>query len=149
MLADLGRGWKEFTSRTWLWVTTLHISLFNFVLWAPFLVLGPALAQQRLGGASSWGVVLALYGTGSIGGGLALLGRNPRRALAWSMAASVCWALPAAALAARLPLAWVAAAARVVGATPALRRRANVAPTQLLDERRLTGGERGVPAANP
>jgi hypothetical protein len=116
LLADLGRGWKEFTSRTWLWVTTLHISLFNFVLWAPFLVLGPALAQQRLGGASSWGVVLALYGIGSIGGGLALLGRNPRRALAWSMAASACWALPAAALAARLPLDWVAAAALPAGA---------------------------------
>ncbi len=62
-------------------------------------MLGPTLAEERLGGASSWGVVLSLYGTGSIGGGLALLGRSPRRALAWSMAASACWALPAAALA--------------------------------------------------
>ncbi|MBC3839239.1 MFS transporter [Streptacidiphilus sp. 4-A2] len=67
LLSDLGRGWTEFASRTWLWVSTVHITLFNFVLWAPFLVLGPALAQQRLGGASSWGVVLALYGAGSIG----------------------------------------------------------------------------------
>ena len=99
LLSDLGRGWNEFTSRTWLWVTTVHITLFNFLLWAPFLVLGPTLAEERLGGASSWGVVLSLYGTGSIGGGLALLGRSPRRALAWSMAASACWALPAAALA--------------------------------------------------
>ncbi|MGW2088409.1 MFS transporter [Streptomyces sp. NPDC001880] len=115
LFTDLGRGWKEFTSRTWLWVTTLHISLFNFVLWAPFLVLGPALAQQRLGGASSWGLVLALYGTGSVVGGLALLGRNPGRAVAWSMAASAGWALPAAALAARLPLACVAAAAFPAG----------------------------------
>jgi len=120
LLADLGRGWTEFTSRTWLWVAILHISLFNFVLWAPFLVLGPTLAQQRLGGASSWGVVLALYGTGSIGGGLALLGRNPRRALAWSMAASACWALPAATLAVRMPLAWVAAAALLAGAGAAV-----------------------------
>lgn len=112
---DLGRGWQEFTSRTWLWVTTLHISLFNFVLWAPFLVLGPTLAQRRLGGAGAWGLVLALYGTGSIAGGLALLGRSPSRALAWSVAASAGWALPAAALAARLPLAWVAAAALLAG----------------------------------
>jgi len=115
LLSDLGHGWSEFTSRTWLWVSTVHLALFNFLLWAPFLVLGPALAQQRLGGASSWGVVLALYGTGSIGGGLALLGRSPRRALAWSMAASACWVLPAAALAARMPLAWVAAAALPAG----------------------------------
>ncbi|MFI6493335.1 MFS transporter [Streptomyces sp. NPDC050564] len=65
LFTDLGLGWKEFTSRTWLWVTTLHVSLFNFVLWAPFLVLGPTLAQQRLGGAKAWGLVLALYGVGS------------------------------------------------------------------------------------
>ncbi|MHA6763875.1 MFS transporter [Streptacidiphilus sp. PAMC 29251] len=120
LLTDLGRGWHEFTSRTWLWVTTLHIGLFNFVLWAPFLVLGPTLAQQRLGGARSWGVVLALYGAGSIGGGLALLGRNPRYALAWSMGASAGWALPAAALAARLPLTWVVAAAAPAGAGAAV-----------------------------
>ncbi|WP_324901201.1 MFS transporter [Streptomyces sp. CB01201] len=115
LFTELGRGWKEFTSRTWLWVTTLHITLFNFLLWAPFLVLGPTLAQQRLGGARAWGLVLALYGIGSIVGGLALLGRNPRRALAWSMAASAGWAIPAAALAARVPLAWVAAAALLAG----------------------------------
>ncbi|MFE5039224.1 MFS transporter [Streptomyces sp. NPDC056683] len=112
---DLERGWREIASRTWLWVTTLHISLFNLVLWAPFLVLGPALAQQRLGGARAWGLVLAVYGTGSIIGGLALLGRNPNRALAWSMAASAGWAIPAAALAARVPLAWVAVAALLAG----------------------------------
>ncbi|ANH95471.1 MFS transporter [Streptomyces sp. SAT1] len=115
LFTDLGRGWKEFTSRTWLWVTTLHISLFNFVLWAPFLVLGPTLAQQRLGGAGAWGLVLALYGIGSTGGGLALLGRNPSRALVWSVAASAGWAVPAAALAARLSLGWVAAAALFAG----------------------------------
>ncbi|MEU5533725.1 MFS transporter [Streptomyces sp. NPDC020362] len=120
LFGDLGRGWKEFTSRTWLWVTTLHVSLFNFVLWAPFLVLGPALAQQRLGGARTWGLVLALYGIGSIVGGLAMLGRNPGRALAWSVAASACFALPAAALAARLPPAWVAAAALPAGAGAAV-----------------------------
>ncbi|MFB7527447.1 MFS transporter [Streptomyces sp. NPDC056178] len=120
LFTDLGRGWKEFTSRTWLWVTTLQISLFNFVLWAPFLVLGPTLAQQRLGGARAWGLVLALYGVGSIFGALALLGRNPSRALLWSMAASAGWAIPAAALAARLPLGWVAAAALLAGAGAAV-----------------------------
>jgi predicted MFS family arabinose efflux permease len=112
---EVGRGWREFTSRTWLWVTNLHMALFNFFLWAPFLVLGPAIAQRRLGGAGSWGLVLALYGCGSVIGGFALLGRNPRRALAWSVAASACWALPVAALATRLPLACVMAAAFPAG----------------------------------
>ncbi|MFK0173183.1 MFS transporter [Streptomyces sp. NPDC090306] len=115
LFTELGRGWAEFTSRTWLWVTTLHIGLFNFALWAPFLVLGPSLAQRRLGGAGGWGLVLAVYGCGSVLGGLALLGRSPRRALAWSMAASACWALPVAALAARWPLELVATAAFPAG----------------------------------
>ncbi|MFI8346866.1 MFS transporter [Streptomyces sp. NPDC085596] len=113
--SELGRGWREFTARTWLWVTTLHIGLFNFLLWAPFLVLGPSMAEQRLGGARAWGLVLALEGIGAIVGGLLLLGRNPRRGLTWSVAASAGWAVPAAALAFRLPLVWVAAAAFCAG----------------------------------
>ncbi|RZU45599.1 putative MFS family arabinose efflux permease [Streptomyces sp. BK022] len=115
VLSELGRGWREFTSRTWLWVTTLHIGLFNFFLWAPFLVLGPSIAEQRLGGARAWGLVLASEGIGAILGGLLLLGRNPRRGLTWSVAASVGWAAPVAALAMRLPLACVAVAAFVAG----------------------------------
>ncbi|MFJ3659682.1 MFS transporter [Streptomyces sp. NPDC090119] len=115
MFSELGRGWREFTSRTWLWVTTLHIGLFNFVLWAPFLVLGPSMAEQRLGGARAWGLVLALEGVGAIVGGVLLLGRKPRRGLAWSVAASAGWAVPAAALAVGLPLFWVAAAAFCAG----------------------------------
>ncbi|MGW4286842.1 MFS transporter [Streptomyces sp. NPDC004673] len=115
MFSELGRGWREFTSRTWLWVTTLHIGLFNFVLWAPFLVLGPSMAEQRLGGARAWGLVLALEGIGAIVGGALLLGRKPRRGLAWSVAASAGWAVPAAALAVGLPLRWVAAAAFCAG----------------------------------
>ncbi|MGA5318966.1 MFS transporter [Streptomyces seoulensis] len=115
LFGELGQGWLEFTSRTWLWVTTLHIGLFNFFLWAPFLVLGPSIAERRLGGASAWGLVLASEGVGAIVGGVLLLGRSPRRGLAWSVAASVGWAIPVAALAMRLPLAWVAGAAFFAG----------------------------------
>jgi hypothetical protein len=115
LLAEVRLGWREFTFRTWLWVSTLHISLFNFILWAPFLVLGPTIAARKLGGAGEWGVVLAVYGAGSMLGGLALLGWRPRRALFWSMAASGCWALPAAALALGAPGALVAAAAFPAG----------------------------------
>ncbi|MER8013969.1 MFS transporter [Streptomyces griseoluteus] len=115
LLRELGHGWREFTSRTWLWVTTLHIGLFNFFLWAPFLVLGPFIAEQRLGGVRAWGLVLASEGVGAILGGLLLLGRNPRRGLAWSVGASIGWAAPVAALAMRLPLGWVVVAAFVAG----------------------------------
>lgn len=115
LFGELGRGWREFTSRTWLWATTLHIGLFNFFLWAPFLVLGPSIAERRLGGASAWGSVLASEGVGAIVGGVLLLGRSPRRGLAWSVAASAGWAVPVVALVMRLPLAWVVGAAFFAG----------------------------------
>ncbi|MFD3452255.1 MFS transporter [Streptomyces sp. NPDC058691] len=114
-LADLREGWTEFRSRTWLWVTSLHVCLFNFFVWAPFLVLGPLVAQRRLGGATSWGLVMALYGAGAVAGGTAMLGRRPRRPLFVATAATVGWALPSAALASGESLPWVCAGALAAG----------------------------------
>ncbi|MDX3073354.1 MFS transporter [Streptomyces sp. MI02-7b] len=114
-LTDLREGWTEFRSRTWLWVTSLHVCLFNLFVWAPFLVLGPLVAQRRLGGATSWGLVMALYGAGAVAGGTAMLGRRPRRPLFVATAATVCWALPSAALAGGWPLPWVCAGALAAG----------------------------------
>ncbi|MEH6376047.1 MFS transporter, partial [Streptomyces sp. KLMMK] len=54
-LTELREGWTEFRSRTWLWVTTAHVCLFNLFVWGPLLVLGPVVAERRLGGATSWG----------------------------------------------------------------------------------------------
>jgi MFS family permease len=113
--AELREGWTEFRSRTWLWVSSVHFGLFNFLVWAPFLVLGPVIAQQRLGGATSWGLVMALYGVGAVAGGVAMLGRSPRRPLFVATAATVGFALPSAALATGRPLPWVCAAAFVAG----------------------------------
>ncbi|MDH6123504.1 MFS family permease [Kitasatospora sp. GP82] len=115
MPADLREGWSQFRSRTWLWATTVHMGLFNLLVWAPFLVLGPLTAQQRLGGARAWGLVMAVYGTGAVLGGLAVLGRRPRRPLLVAVIASLGWALPSASLAAGLPLLWTAFAALLAG----------------------------------
>ncbi|WP_435136484.1 MFS transporter [Actinacidiphila sp. bgisy144] len=113
--ADLRSGWTAFRSRIWLWVTTVHMGLMNLFVWAPFLVLGPVVAQQRLGGSAAWGLVMAGYGAGAVAGGLALLGRRPRRPLLVGTAASLGWSLPPATLAAGLPLGWVCAAAFLGG----------------------------------
>ena len=115
MLADLWAGWTLFRSWTWLWVTTLHIGLFNLVVWAPFLVLGPVVCAGRLGGAGSWGAIMACYGTGAVGGGLLMLSRQPSRPLLVAVIASLGWALPPAALAGGLPLLWVCLGALVAG----------------------------------
>jgi len=88
VLRELRDGWHEFSSRSWLWATTVQFCLFNALVWAPYLVLGPVVAERRLGGAGAWGLVLAANSLGSVLGGLALLGRRPRRPLLLSVAAA-------------------------------------------------------------
>ncbi|MFE5580015.1 MFS transporter [Kitasatospora sp. NPDC056531] len=115
MLRELRAGWSEFAARPWLWITTAQMGLFNLLVWAPFLVLGPLTAQRELGGARAWGLVMGVYGAGAVLGGLWMLGRRPGRPLAVATVAGLAWALPSAALAAGAPLVWVVAGALVAG----------------------------------
>ncbi|MBD0670726.1 MFS transporter [Streptomyces sp. CBMA156] len=120
MIRDVRAGWSEFVSRPWLWITTVQMGLFNLLVWAPFLVLGPLIARRDLGGARAWGLVMGVYGVGAVLGGLLMLGRAPGRPLAVASAAALGWALPSGALAAGAALPWVAVAALVAGAGSAV-----------------------------
>jgi MFS family permease len=120
LLRDLAEGWAEFTARPWLWPQTVQFALFNLVTWGPYLVLGPILADQYLGGARAWGVVLACSGGGAVLGGLLALGRRPRRPLLVATVTTLGFALPPLALALRLPLPVVAGAALGQGLGSAL-----------------------------
>jgi hypothetical protein len=112
---ELAEGWSEFTAHTWLWPRTVQFALFNLVTWGPYLVLGPVLAGQYLGGARAWGTILACYGGGAVLGGLLALGRRPARPLLVSTLTTFGYALPPLALALHLPLPAVAAAALAAG----------------------------------
>jgi MFS family permease len=111
LLRELAEGWAEFTAHTWLWLTTVQFALFNLITWGPYLVLGPVLAREYLGGARAWGTILACSGGGAILGGLLALGRRPRRPLLVSTVTTFGFALPPLTLALHLPLAVVAATA--------------------------------------
>lgn len=115
LLRDLAEGWAEFTSHPWLWPQTVQFALFNLVTWGPYLVLGPVLAGQYLGGARAWGAVLACYGGGAVAGSLLALGRRPRRPLLVSTLTTFGFALPPLALSLHLPLPAVAGAALAGG----------------------------------
>jgi MFS family permease len=120
LVRDLREGWAEFTARPWLWPQTVQFALFNLVTWGPYLVLGPVLAGQYLGGARAWGVVLACSGAGAILGGLLALGRRPRRPLLVATLTTLGFALPPLALALHLPLPAVAGSALAQGLGSAL-----------------------------
>ena len=115
LLRELAEGWAEFTAHPWLWPQTVQFALFNLVTWGPYLVLGPVLARQYLGGARAWGTILACYGGGAIVGGLLALGRRPARPLLVCTLTTFGFALPPLALALHLPLPAVAAAALAAG----------------------------------
>jgi hypothetical protein len=61
LLADLGSGWHELRSRTWLWSSIVLFGLSNLAI-APFYVLGPLVARDALGGATAWGLIMACTG---------------------------------------------------------------------------------------
>jgi MFS family permease len=72
-LAGLRAGWREVRSRAWLSWGLLAMSTYHvFVLPAVF-VLGPALSERELDGASSWATIVACFGIGSVIGNVAAL----------------------------------------------------------------------------
>jgi MFS family permease len=108
LIADLRAGWAVFSAHPWLWMSTLQFALFNLLVWAPFLVLGPTLADTRYGGARAWGVTMGANGLGAIiGGGALLRGREPRSPLLVGIIATAGYALAPAGYALGLPLAGI------------------------------------------
>ncbi|GIF46507.1 putative MFS family arabinose efflux permease [Asanoa ferruginea] len=115
MLREMREGWRVFAALPWLWTITLQFTLFNLLLWAPYLVLGPISANRFYGGAAAWGAISAVYGAGAILGGVVMLAWKPTRPLLVATAATILWASPSAALAAQAPLALVCAGALLAG----------------------------------
>ncbi|GHB78160.1 MFS transporter [Streptomyces cirratus] len=103
LLADLREGWDEFRSRSWLWRIVLQFSVVVAVVGAAEAVYGPLVARDRLGGPAPWGVALAFFGVGTIGGAILMTVWKPRRLLLVGTLCVFPMALPSAALA--VPLA--------------------------------------------
>lgn len=113
---EFGEGWRQFAGRTWLWLTTVQFALFNLITWAPYLVLGPVLARDYLGGARAWGFIQAASGAGALLAGLGLLGRRPRRPMLAATLGTFGYPVPCLLLALRAPGPAVAGGAFVAGA---------------------------------
>jgi MFS family permease len=77
-LAALRDGWREVTSRSWLASMLGAMSVYHVVVLPSIFVLGPVLAERELDGASSWAIITAAFGVGSVAGQL-LIYRLPFR----------------------------------------------------------------------
>jgi predicted MFS family arabinose efflux permease len=112
---ELAAGFAEVRSRTWVWVSILHFSLFQLVFLSTFPVLGPLVARESLGGASAWATIAAAIGVGTVIGGVLALRSRPRRTL-YSCFVLIVGTVPSLFLLAfAAPVAAIAAAEVVAG----------------------------------
>ncbi|WP_275461562.1 MFS transporter [Streptomyces noursei] len=105
----LREGWREVVSRPWLWAIVAQFSLVNAMVIAVQSVYGPLVAEDHLGGAGPWGLVLAAFGAGTASGALLMTRLRPRRLLFTGSLCVFPLALPAAALAVPVPIGWLGA----------------------------------------
>ncbi len=112
---DLADGWCQFRAHAWLWVITVQFALFNLLTWAPYLLLGPVLAKDYLGGARAWGLIGSAMALGAILAGLAMVGRTPRRPLVAAVLGSYGYGAPCLMLFLHAPAVAVAAGAFAAG----------------------------------
>jgi MFS family permease len=119
-LAELRHGWHEFSSRSWQVAIILSLSLSNLVFPGAFLVLGPTVARESLGGSGAWALIAAAWGIGGLFGGLVALNIRPRYPLLVSETCVLFFALPIFLLAVPSATAVIVAGALVGGATVSL-----------------------------
>jgi MFS family permease len=112
---ELAVGWREFRSRTWLWVIVLQFSFLLMVTMGAFSVLGPVVADEDLGGAKAWGAILTAQAAGLVAGGLLGLRFRPRRMLVAATLGVLVFPAPLVALGFPLGVPVIAATAFVAG----------------------------------
>jgi MFS family permease len=116
VLHDLREGWHEFISRRWLWIIVAQFAFLIAVSSAAINVLGPLVADSHLGGAGSWGFIVAAYSAGAVAGGLVMIKFRPRRILVAAMLSVPAFSLVLLALAVPLAVPLDVAAAILAGA---------------------------------
>lgn len=113
LLADLREGWREFTSRQWVWVVVAQFALVNMCFSPCIYVLGPVVAKEHWGGALGWSVVVTAQGVGLIAGSLLAMRIRPAFPLLVATLATFGFLPPFFLLAIHAPV-WLAAASMLV-----------------------------------
>jgi MFS family permease len=115
LVRDLREGWREFRSRQWLWVVVVQYSFVVMVLQGVWGVLGPVVANARLGGARGWSWVLAAEALGMLAGVVIAIRARPARPIRLLVLVTFLFTGVPLALGLDAPLVVVAATALVAG----------------------------------
>jgi Major Facilitator Superfamily len=76
-VGELRAGWREIRKRPWVGSSILYFSLFNLIF-AMFIVIGPAALVAKPGGALQWSAIAAGLSAGTVAGNLLALRVMPR-----------------------------------------------------------------------
>ncbi|MFI6817161.1 MFS transporter [Nonomuraea sp. NPDC050328] len=117
VLKDLREGWREFSSRQWLWVVVAQFSIMLLAIQAAHGVLGPMLVDQELGesGPAAWSAVLAGEAVGTLLGVFVSLRLRPSRPILVATCLTIPTAMPYLLLGLSAPLWLVVLGAVLMG----------------------------------
>jgi MFS family permease len=113
-LHELGEGWHEVVSRSWVWSILLFAGIANMA-GSVFVILGAYVAKHDLGGAGAWALITSAMGVGAIVGGIVVLRIRPRYPLRIASLTFALFALPPALLALGAPAGVIAAGGLFAG----------------------------------
>ena len=91
LLADLRVGWHEVRSRQWVWVVLVATSLSLLLALAPYMTLGPTIAEHRYDSTGVFGALAVALGIGTLVGSVAALRLRPRHPIRFAMAWGTLW----------------------------------------------------------
>ncbi len=118
VLSDLRHGWREFTSRQWVCAVVAAFAAFAVISMAfagGFLVLGPLVARDELGGPTAWATVLTAESAGMVLGVLVAMRVRVRRPILVCMLSTLGLVPPLVLLAAGAPVLVLAVVAFASG----------------------------------
>ena len=91
ILGELREGWREVSSRPWVWVTIVSYCGILLVCFAPWMTLGPLLARRYYHSLALFGILVATWGMGSVVASLVGTVWKPRRQLWIALAMCIVW----------------------------------------------------------
>ena len=115
VLAQMRSSWRYFRSQRWLVAVDAYAAVWHLMVWAPFLVAGALVVDQRYGGAHSWGYLQASIGAGTLLGAVLANRMRLQRVLVVAVAGVGIFGAVDLGLGAGLPLSALLAAAAVGG----------------------------------
>jgi MFS family permease len=115
LVGQLRDGWREFTAVTWIWTMVAQLALANLCIAGGFVVLGPVVARDELGGAGAWAAVLTAQATGLVVGSLVAMRLRPRHQVRTAALFTLGFAPPFFLLGVGAPVVLIAAAMFVTG----------------------------------